>query len=164
MAMAFLSIPIMMSLFFFVISVIVVWCITKFVLYIFQSFGLLNIAKNEKYKYPYIVWIPGVSHYILGKFCLSQKKAIIYSILTIIKITLFIGAILINNNILFYTVLIYTICYFIIDMTVMNKFYKKMYKNPEIFTILTIITFGLLKPIFIYTIKIKKISIYDKII
>ncbi len=40
----------------------------------------------------------------------------------------------------------------------MNKFYKKVYKTPELFTILSVITFGLLNSIFIYTTRIKKIT------
>ena len=57
--------------------------------------------------------------------------------------------------------IILVIVYFIVDMLVMNKFYKKVYKKNELFTILTIITFGMLKPIFIYTARIKKITNVD---
>lgn len=161
MAFAFLGLPIVMSIAFFVICCLIIWGIAKFMLYIFQSFGLLNIAKKEQYKFPYIAWIPGLSHYILGKFCMDNTKGIIYSILTIIKLVLFIIVIFIDNTILFNTFLIYVIIYFIIDMLVMDKFYKKVYNNPQVFTIFTIITFGILKPIFIYTIRIPKISKYN---
>lgn len=160
MAFAILGLPVVLTITFFMVFCIITWAITKFILYIFQSFGLLNIARNENYKYPYIVWIPGISHYILGKFTTNNIKGTIYSILTIIKILLFISTIFVENSILFYTFLIYIIIYFIIDMLMMNKFYKKVYKQPQIFTVFTIITLGLLKPIFIYTVKIKKISNY----
>ena len=58
-------------------------------------------------------------------------------------------------------VLIYMVIYFIINMLVMNNFYKKVYKKPELFTIFTIITFGLLRSIFIYLSRIKKITKVD---
>ncbi len=158
MAFAIFSLPIFLSILFFIICFLVILAIVKFTLYIFQSFGLLNIAKKEGYKYRYISWIPGLSHYILGKFCLKKNLAIIYTILTVINILLFVLVIFIENSILFYLFLVFTILYFVIDMLVMNKFYKKVYKTPEIFTIFTIITFGFLKPIFIYTSRIKKIT------
>ena len=92
---------------------------------------------------------------------LFDKKGILYSVLTLIKAILTICIIYIESTSLLYIWLIYIVVYFIIDMLVMNKFYKKVYKNSEIFTVFTIITFGLLKPIFIYTTRIKKISKYQ---
>lgn len=60
---------------FIIVAIIlfIIYLILKFILYIFQSLGLLKIAKKEKYKYPYIVWIPGISHYVLGKYCGLNK-------------------------------------------------------------------------------------------
>lgn len=145
----------------FLVVFILIWIIcliVKFILYIFQSFGLLRISKKEKYKFPYIVWIPAISHYVLGRYCMDKVRSIIYCILTLIKIITLYILLTTTNNILFYISIGYIIFYFIIDMLVMNKFYKKVYKKPELFTILTIITFGLLKPIFIYISRIRKIS------
>lgn len=159
MAFAVLGLPIFLAIGFFSIIFIVCFAIIKFILYIFQSFGLLNISKHEQYKYPYIAWIPCASHYVLGKFCMGNKEGIIYGLLTLVKLILIISVILVENTILFHIFLVYIIAYFVIDMLIMNKFYEKVYKNPQIFTIFTIITFGLLKPIFIYTVKIKKISL-----
>lgn len=137
---------------------LIIYAIIKFTLYIFKSFGLLRIAKAEKYKYPYLVWLPIISNYILGKYCMDKKKSIIYCILSVIKILLSLCFLVSESEILYYAFIIYTIFYFIVDMIVMNKFYKKIYKTPELFTILSVITFGLLKSIFIYTARIKKIT------
>jgi len=146
--------------------VIILWLIFKIISYIFEGIGLTNIAQKENYKYPYIAWIIGISHYILGKYCSDKDEktnrinGIIYSILTTVKI-IFVILIwktkIIENSILMLIIIIYFIIYYIIDMIYMNKFYKKVYKNPKIFTILTVITLGIFKPIFIYTSKIKKI-------
>ena len=142
------------------------YAILKFILYVFKSLGLLRIAKKENYKYPYVVWIPFVSNYILGKYCMDKKKGIIYLILSIIKFLIMIIFFMLSEiNALYdalYTIsLIYSIFYFVIDMIVMNKFYKKVYKTPELFTILSIISFGLLNSIFIYTTRIRKITKID---
>lgn len=147
---------------------IIIWFIIKIVSYIFESIGLTNIAKKENYKYPYIAWILGISHYILGKYCsdkdekTDKRHGIIYCILTTVK-TIFVILIcstkIIGNPAIMVIVIIYFIIYYIIDMIYMNKFYKKVYKKPEIFTVLTVITLGILKPIFIYTAKIKKLTL-----
>lgn len=158
MAFAVFSLPIILSIALLIICFLIIWGLIKFILYIFQSFGLLNIAKKEKYSNPYIAWIPGVSHYILGRFCIGNKQGIWYAVLTVIKVILFISIIFIDNTILFYSFLIYTGIYFIIDMLVMNRFYKKVYKHTEFFTISTIITLGLLKPIFLYIAQIERLT------
>ena len=138
------------------------YAILKFILYVFKSFGLLRIAKKENYKYPYVVWIPFVSNYILGKYCMDKKKGIIYLILSIIKFLIMLIYFMLSEVDALYTIsLIYSIFYFVIDMIVMNKFYKKVYKTPELFTILSIISFGLLNSIFIYTARIRKITKID---
>lgn len=144
------------------IVILIIYLVLRFILYIFQSFGLLRIAKKEGYKYPYIVWLPGISHYVLGRYCcLNKIKCIIYCFLTLVSIISLHIFWITSHDVLYPISKIYNIIYFIIDMIVMNKFYKKVYKTPELFTILTIITFGLLKPIFIYTARIKKITKVD---
>lgn len=157
----------MFIIFIFYIAIIL-WIILKMILYIFESIGLTNIAKKGNYKYPYIAWILGISHYILGKYCsdkdekTDKRHGIIYCILTTIK-TIFVILIcstkIIENSTMMLILIIYFIIYYIIDMIYMNKFYKKTYKKPEIFTVLTVITLGMLKPIFIYTAKIKKLTL-----
>ena len=154
--MAFMGIPLLFSMFFVFLWLLIIYVIIKFVLYIFQSFGLLGIAKKEKYSYPYLVWIPGISHYYLGKTCLKSKQALGYCLLTLLKIILVVINFWIYNKILIYIFLIYVLIYFIIDMLVMNRFYQKYYQKSELFIIFTVITFGLLKPIFIYTAKYQK--------
>ena len=47
MAFAIFSLPIFLSILFFIICFLVILAIVKFTLYIFQSFGLLNIAKKK---------------------------------------------------------------------------------------------------------------------
>ena len=147
---------------------IILWSIVKIILYILESIGLTNIAEKENYKYPYIAWILGISHYILGKYCsdkdekTNRRHGIIYCILTTIKIIFVIliySTNIIENSAMMLIIIIYFIINYIIDMIYMNKFYKKVYKNPKIFTILTVITLGMLKPIFIYTSKIKKLTL-----
>ena len=158
--------PFIFAVYIFMIIFWVIYILIRFISYIFNSFGLLRIAKKEKYKYPYIAWVPVLSEYILAKYCLSKKKAIIYCILnglnyiTVIfllkSFSFGINEILLKNIVIVLS--LYMLIYFIIEMIVMNKFYKKVFKCSEFFTITTIISFGLLKPIYIYISRFKKIT------
>lgn len=140
----------------FIYISIILFFIIKILSYILESIGLAKIAKKENYKYPYIAWILGLSHYILGKYCSDsdeKRNGLIYCFLTTVKI-IFIILIFttdaVKNSTLLIIAILYLFIYFIIDMKYMNKFYKKEFKNYQIFTVLTVITLGLLKPIFIF--------------
>ena len=149
----------------FIYIAIILFFIVKIISYVLESMGLTKLAKKENYKYPYTAWLLGISHYILGKYCsdkderTNKRNGILYCILTTIKIIFIILIFATNtvkNSTLLLVIILYFLIYFIIDMIYMNKFYKKTYKNYQIFTFLTVITFGLLKPIFIYISTIKK--------
>lgn len=161
-AFALLGLPIFGTVVIFWIIFLIVYILVSFIMYVFESFGLLRIAKKEKYKIPYIVWIPGISHYVLCRYCMSKIKSIIYAILSVINV-IFIYCLMFGRFQIEYIklVLIYMVIYFIINMLVMNTFYKKVYKKSELFTIFTVITFGFLKSIFIYLARIKKITKVD---
>lgn len=131
-----------------------IYLVTRFILYLFQSFGLLRIAKNENYKYPYIVWIPILSDYVLARYCMNRVKSLIFCLFTLIFWISFAIFFTTSNSILYHLTFIYNLAYFVLDMFVMNKFYKKVYKKHKVFTILTVVTIGLLKPLFIYTTRI----------
>lgn len=166
-----LLLPIALSSIFIVIIfyiTIFLLLIVKIITYILESIGLTNIAKKQNYKYFFIAWIPGFSHYILGKYCSKKNNTtlissgIIYCILTIIKLILIILILktkISQNLTIMFIIIIYFIIYYIIDMIYMSRFYKKVYKHPKIYTIITIITLGMFKPIFIYTSKIKKLTL-----
>lgn len=140
------------------ITAVVIFCFVKFVLYIFQSFGLLRIAKKENYRYPYLVWVPAVSQYYLGRYCMNKNLSIGYAFLAALSIGLPIAAWLLHAPIWTWTALGYGIAFFVVDMLVMNRFYKKVYKAPELYTILTVLTLGLLKPVFLYMARFRKIT------
>lgn len=127
-------------------------------LYLFQSFGLLRIAKKEGFRYPYLVWLPAVSHYYLGKCCMKNLWSLIYALLTAANLLLPLVAGLLSSGTLISVSLWYSVAYFIVDMVVMHRFYARVYKVPELYTIFTVLTLGILKPIFIFTSRIPKIT------
>lgn len=160
--MGFLFVSLFLSVFsvlyLLCVIAVIVFVFVKFVLYVFQSFGLLRIAKKEGYRLPCLVWVPAVSQYYLGRYCMSQKLSVGYALLAALSLGLPAAAYLLQFRVLMWTALGYGAVYFVVDMLVMDRFYKKVYKVPELYTVLTILTLGMLKPVFIYMARIKKIT------
>ena len=150
-AVFFLFFPFFAAISILFLITIITYLILKFVLYIFNSFGLLNIARSEKYKFPYIAWIPCIGEYITGKFVLNKILGYVCAGFSLLKLVSMYFMITTDITPVFYICLAIIVAYFIFEMLIMNMFYKKVYKHSQIFTLFTIITFGILKPIFIYT-------------
>lgn len=156
--MAFASMFIVSFLAFSAVAIIIfllIYISIKIMLYIFQSIGLYKISKINGYKYPFIAWIPCISQYIIGRYSKNSKWGILYSVLTIMKYLLIIAIFNFNSSTLFYLFLAYLVIYFIFDIFIMNMFYGKLLKSPNIYTIITACTLGLAKPIFIFMAKYK---------
>ena len=155
--MAFASMFIIPFLAFSIVAIIVflIYILTKITFYIFQSIGLYKISKMNGYKYPIIAWIPGVSQYIIGKFNKSSRLGVLYSILTIMKYLLIVVVFSFDNFVLFNLYLVYLVIYFVFDVFIMDRFYTKIFENPNIYTIITTYTFGFAKPIFIFMARYK---------
>ena len=142
----------------------VIWFIylfLRFVLYVVQSFGLLRIAKREQYPHPGIVWIPGAAHYVLGRFCMDKRMSIAYAITSLLSVVVLVTFFSTYNDILAVLEMVFSVAYFVFDMIVMKKFYRKVYRKPELLSILTICSVGLLKPVFIYLARIRKITVVE---
>ena len=156
--MAFASMFIVSFLAFSAVAIILFFLVyipIKITFYILQSIGLYKISKTNSYKYPFIAWIPCISQYIIGRYNKNSKLGILYSVLTIMKYMLIIAIFNFDNSILFYLFLAYLAIYFIFDIFIMNMFYKKVFKNPNIYTIITACTLVFAKPIFIFMAKYK---------
>lgn len=151
--MAFASMFIFTFLAFSAVAVIIfllIFILIKFAFYIFQSIGLYKISKYNGYKYSFIAWIPCISQYIIGRYSKNGKYGILYSILTIMKYILIVPMFYLDNPIYLNFFLAYLIIYFIYDILIMDMFYKKVFKNSNVYTIVTACTLGFIKPVFIF--------------
>lgn len=127
-----------------------VYLIIQLVLYAIESIGIFRLALRNKNKFPYLAFIPGINQYFLGKYTFSSHFGIILAILSVIKLIGFIfiwGTKFLNLDTLY---LYYSVFYLCINIILMHKFYQKKYIKSYVFTILTILTLGYSKPIFIY--------------
>ena len=153
-----LFMPIILAMTIFFVFCLICYILIRFILYIFKSFGLVQLSKREGYRFRYIAWIPFVSNYVIGRLAFNRKGGIAYFIASLLKTLSVICIFFVNNTIVFYISLVYIIIYFVFDMITINRIYAKRYKASDVFTIFTIITFGVLSSIFIYTTRIKKIT------
>lgn len=102
--------------------------------YVFQSIASMCMLKNIGYAYPFTAWIPFYHKYLLGKIAnkqiLGAISGVLFSILTISFMTTL-----------------------IIETIIAHQIYKTHTKYADIFTIFTILSFGILKPIFLFSIR-----------
>ena len=122
-------------------------------LYVLLAIGLYTLAKNENIEYPWFAFIPILQLYIIGKI-LKEIKIGNFTIpnleivLPVIPIAIgFLNLIPILRSIL-------SLAYFIFNIIVTYQFFKR-YKGDQavVFTVLSAISFFLLYPIFVFTIR-----------
>ena len=147
----------MAGMFWAIVIGIFILIIIKLALYVFESFGLMKINKNLGLKYNWAAWIPIYNKFLLGKIAVKPLAGIILSILWLIKTILCIFTYFFITT---YYLVILTVCIviitFIIEMIIVSKLYEKYSKKNEVLTVLSIVTLGLLEPIFIFALRNKK--------
>ena len=112
--------------------------------YVFQSIASMCMLKNIGYAYPFTAWIPFYHKYLLGKIANKQILGAISGVLSFISICL---------CVLFSILTISFMTTLIIETIIAHQIYKTHTKYADIFTIFTILSFGILKPIFLFIIR-----------
>ena len=134
--------------------------ITGAVLYIFNSYGLYKLAKNEDNKNSYIAWVPYLNRIIEGKIAFGNSTlGITMFILQLLSIILMIVTVFSKNMqpqalvLLSVFSFILSAIFKIIDFVAHYSIYSKYSKSTILMTILDILSLGLLGPIFIFAIR-----------
>lgn len=134
--------------------------ITGAILYIFNSFGLYKLAKNEDNKNSYIAWVPYLNRIIEGKIAFGNSTlGITMFILQLLSIILMIVTVFSKNMqpqalvLLSVFSFILSAIFKIIDFVAHYSIYSKYSKSTILMTILDILSLGLLGPIFIFAIR-----------
>ena len=134
--------------------------ITGAVLYIFNSYGLYKLAKNEENKNAYIAWVPYLNRIIEGKIAFGNATlGITMFILQLLSIILMIVTVFSKNMqpqalvLLSVFSFILSAIFKIIDFVAHYSIYSKYSKSTILMTILDILSLGLLGPIFIFAIR-----------
>lgn len=123
--------------------------------YVFQSIASMCMLKNIGYAYPFTAWIPFYHKYLLGKIANKQILGAISGVLSFISICLCVHFYihLDFDSVLFSILTISFMTTLIIETIIAHQIYKTHTKYADIFTIFTILSFGILKPIFLFSIR-----------
>ena len=148
-----------LGIYLFILSMIAIIAFYVLVSYIFESLAITSMSKNLKYKNIYISWIPLYNKYILGKIGNSKSLGISLSITSFISLFTIVLLLLLKEPqaILIITLLLSVIFTFILDIILSHKIFNK-YKSKykDIMTMLSILSLGFLRPIFLFIIRNKR--------
>lgn len=142
------------AVFFIALSI----CITFYVL---SCLGLMKIADKNGIRYSYLAWIPFINFFLIGKIAFkSTVSAIILLILSFIYPYSFFLSIVttylyfINSNTsLFFIFVVIAIVFIVMYLVALYKIYKKMSTKAVMMLIFSILSSGLLIPIFLFAIR-----------
>ena len=160
-----LSVIFLMSIlsfiYFFFIAIFIFVVLYTVVSYTFESISIMTMGKSVGYKNSGFAWIPFYNKYFLGKIAGNNVIGIISAILTFISFFLGFYFYIYKElgNVLFIILIISLIVGFILDTVVAHKLYKsRTYKYSDILTIFTVLSLGLLRPLFLFIIRNKPIK------
>ena len=157
---------------FFILVIMVISLICATIKYIFDGFGLMEMAKTKNEKYPWLSWIPYAKEYLLGKLAYSSNiGATAYLCVTIgVSIISFIvsfvigligeiyGELTLTLLTPYIFIILLGIAYSVFYYITMYKLYKQFSDKAEIMIVFTILTGGILSPIFLFAIRKNKLQ------
>lgn len=156
-----LLISLLYTLFFIFIAIFFIVAAYVSITYVFESIAVSSMLKNKQASYPYRGWIPFYNKYLLGKEGDSDLTNILGTISAIMQcVVIFLGIhIYIDGNMypfLFFLFIIFSLMGFIFDTIIAHKIYKKKgIRYGDIFTVFSVLSFGFLRPIFLFIIRNK---------
>ena len=142
------------------LSVIVLMNILLFLYIFFITIfvAIICMSKNMGYKNTFTAWIPFYNKYLLGSIAGNKIMGIISGILSFASIYLGIYFYIHKELeiVLFIILIISLIITFILDTIISHKIYiRHINKYGDILTIFNILSFGLLRPIFLFMVRNK---------
>ena len=123
--------------------------------YTFEGISIMCMSKNMGYKNTFTAWIPFYNKYLLAG---NKIMGIISGILSFVSICLGIYFYIHKELeiVLFIILIISLIITFILDTIISHKIYiSHTNKYGDILTIFNILSFGLLRPIFLFMVRNK---------
>ena len=158
-----------LSVFFLFLFIVIIISLTCFTIkYIFDGFGLMEMAKTKNEKYPWLAWIPWAREFLRGKLAYdTDHGAAIYlgatiGVSLITYVISFIAGLISKFSYEFVVAYVfifiirmgYSVVYYITQYKIFNKFSK----NSTIMIVFTIVTKGFLAPIFNFAIRNNKLE------
>lgn len=150
---------IMSAIFYLFIAVFIIIVIYLVVVYIFESIFMMKVLKNSNKKGRLLAWLPFYNKYLLGK--IADRRAQGIAILIINLIVVGVGVFFYLKPTfyaeLFGIFLLLILINFILNIVVSHNIFKKaLSKYGDILTIFSVLTLGLLRPIFLFVLRNKQ--------
>jgi hypothetical protein len=151
----------------FTLIIVIICFACAIINYIFNGFGLMEMAKAKNEKYPWLSWIPYAKDYLLGKLAYNSNVGGILYLCTTVGvlvicscISCILGIVGEYNEeltfgfiILYIFIIILGIAYSVFYYITMYKLYKQFSKKAVMMLVFTILTSGSLAPVFIFAIR-----------
>ncbi len=128
--------------------------------YIFEGIALMRISENLGCKGYMTSWIPFYNKYLLGRISGSKILGIILLMdnILIIAMGFYFYKYQVYNVELFILFLLLLLISFILNMVISHKIFKMVtFKYGDILTIVSVLSLGILRPIFLFIFRNKKI-------
>lgn len=144
--------------FYMIIAMFFLTMTTVIMTYIFENIALMKISKNLGYQQCGMAWMPFYNKYILGKIAQNKVLGILLAIDDFLIFIISICYFTMNYPItVFYVILFFVIISLIFNIILTHKVYERMFeKRKDVYTVLSVLTFGFLRPIFLFTVRNKK--------
>ena len=159
---------ILLFLYLFFITIFVAIILYTIISYTFEGISIMCMSKNMGYKNTFTAWIPFYNKYLLGSIAGNKIMGILSGVLSFVSICLGIYFYIHKELeiVLFIMLIISLIITFILDTIISHKIYiSHTNKYGDVLTIFNILSFGLLRPIFLFIVRNgeEKINVRRKI-
>ena len=142
---------ILLFLYIFFITIFVAIILYMVISYTFEGISIICMSKNTGYKNTFTAWIPFYNKYLLGSIAGNKIMGIISGTLSFVSICL--GIYFYIHKELEIVLFIILIISLIITFISHKIYISHTNKYGDILTIFNILSFGLLRPIFLFIVR-----------
>lgn len=121
--------------------------------YLFESSAIMRFRKNLGNKKNIIAFIPFYNKYLLGKISDNKPLGIVLSFTSILGVISFILFYCMNSSFYFWLFLILSFISFLLENIISSDIFKKYSKYNVVFTVFSILSLGILRPIFLFALR-----------
>jgi len=132
-------------------------------LYVFYAYGLMKIAKKNDVRGSWMAWIPIFNFYLMGKMAFNKGIGWCMVILSLLGGT---GEVTINDQVIASGSILSapynswaSMAFLILLLISLYRIYEKMSEKAVVMIIMTILSLGLLTPIFLFAIRNNEVKI-----
>ena len=123
--------------------------------YVLEGFSIACMRKKAGDAHTFPAWIPFYSKYLLGKLADRRVMGAVSALLTLLSVCLCVYFYVCRelNTLWFILLLMALSAVFILDTLIAHRIYKSRSKYGDILTVFTVLSLGLLRPVFLFAVR-----------